>query len=93
MAPNRRRPGAGGDHCPASHYSSLTHRVPAKIPAGEPPYTFVTEGVVGAVEKARLTINLVPVILGGGVRLLDGSRRGPSTWSSSGSWMRSASRT
>ena len=76
----------------------VTHRVPAKIPAGDPPYTFVTEGIERAVEKARaaagakdvslmgasivqqglraglldmLTIDLVPVVLGRGVRLLD----------------------
>jgi dihydrofolate reductase len=77
----------------------VTHRVPSKVPAGDPPYTFVTEGVERAVEKARaaaggkdvslmgativqqclraglldvLSISLVPIILGRGVRLLDG---------------------
>jgi dihydrofolate reductase len=31
----------------------MTHRVPDKVPAGDPPYTFVTEGIQRAVEKAR----------------------------------------
>ncbi len=77
----------------------VTHRVPDAVPPGDPPYTFVTEGIERAVEKARsaaagkdlslmgativqqclrsglldlLTIHLVPVVLGRGVRLLDG---------------------
>ena len=68
------------------------------MPAGDPPYTFVTDGIERAVEQARtaaegkdvflqgasivqqclraglmdeLTISLVPVVLGRGVRLLD----------------------
>ncbi len=81
----------------------VTHRVPKTVPAGDPPYTFVTDGVERAVEKARtaaagkdvsvmgativqqalrsglldmLTIHLVPVVLGRGVRLLDGLEPG-----------------
>jgi dihydrofolate reductase len=81
----------------------LTHREPDAVPAGDPPYTFVTDGIASAVEQARvaaggkdvqlmgasifqqairaglldeLVINLVPVILGGGVRLLDNLDRG-----------------
>ncbi len=81
----------------------VTHRVPKTVPPGDPPYTFVTEGVERAVEKARtaaagkdvslmgativqqclraglldiLTIHLVPVVLGRGVRLLDGLEPG-----------------
>lgn len=77
----------------------VTHHVPETVPAGDPPYTFVTQGVERAVEQARevagdrdvslmgasivqqsiraklldlLTIHLVPVVLGRGVRLLDG---------------------
>lgn len=76
----------------------LTHQVPGTVPAGEPAYTFVTDGIEAAIEQARtaaagkdvslmgaeivqqclraglldeITIHLVPVILGGGVRLLD----------------------
>jgi dihydrofolate reductase len=76
----------------------MTHSVPAIVPAGDPPYTFVTDGVEHAVALARtaaggkdvslmgttivqqalraglldlLTIDLVPVVLGGGARLLD----------------------
>lgn len=77
----------------------MTHRVPDAVPTGDPPYTFVTDGIGSAVEKARaaaadknvvlmganvvqqciraglldeLVINLVPAVLGRGVRLLDG---------------------
>jgi dihydrofolate reductase len=77
----------------------LTHRVPETVPSGDPPYTFVTEGIERAVEQARtaaggkdvalmganvvqqclraglldeFTIHQVPVLLGRGVRLLDG---------------------
>lgn len=31
----------------------LTHRPPEQAPAGEPPYTFVTDGIEAAVERAR----------------------------------------
>ncbi|HEY1665229.1 MAG TPA: dihydrofolate reductase family protein [Trebonia sp.] len=31
----------------------LTHRVPGSVPAGDPPYTFVTDGIGQAVERAR----------------------------------------
>jgi dihydrofolate reductase len=31
----------------------LTHRVPDTVPAGDPPYTFVTEGLGRAVQLAR----------------------------------------
>jgi dihydrofolate reductase len=81
----------------------LTHQVPDTVPSGDPPYTFVTDGIESAVEQARvaaagkdvalmgasivqqclraglldeLTINLVPVVLGRGVRLLDGLEPG-----------------
>lgn len=77
----------------------VTHQVPEDVPAGDPPYTFVTESVERAVEQAKvaaggrdvflqgasivqqclraglmdeLTISLVPIVLGRGVRLLDG---------------------
>jgi dihydrofolate reductase len=77
----------------------VTRRVPESVPAGDPPDTFVTEGIQCAVEQARtaaagrdvfvmgaqlvqqclraglldeLVINLVPVVLGSGVRLLEG---------------------
>lgn len=77
----------------------VTHRAPADAPRGDPPYTFVTDGVESAVERARniaagkdvavmgasvvqqcvrlglldvLVIHLVPIVLGRGVRLLDG---------------------
>jgi len=76
----------------------LTHSVPSEVPAGDPPYTFVTDGIAEAVARARaaaggkdvsimgsagvqqalreglldeLILHLVPVLLGGGVRLLD----------------------
>jgi dihydrofolate reductase len=77
----------------------VTHQVPDTVPAGDPPYTFVTDGVEHAVKQAteaaggkdvflqgasivqqclraglmdELVISLVPIVLGGGVRLLDG---------------------
>jgi dihydrofolate reductase len=31
----------------------LTHRVPERVPAEDPPYTFVTDGIEAAVERAR----------------------------------------
>ncbi len=76
----------------------MTHEVPESVPEGDPPYTFVTDGIESAVEQARavageknvalmgaapvqqairaglldqLVLHLVPVLLGGGVRLLD----------------------
>jgi dihydrofolate reductase len=81
----------------------VTHHIPDSVPAGDPPYTFVTEGVERAVEMAgpaagdkgvsvmgasivqqclraglldEMVINLVPVVLGRGVRLLDGLELG-----------------
>lgn len=81
----------------------MTHHVPDTVPAGHPPYTFITDGIASAVEQARtaaagkdvvvmgativqqclraglldeLTMNLVPVVLGRGVRLLDGLEPG-----------------
>jgi dihydrofolate reductase len=77
----------------------VTHQEPTDVPAGDPPYTFVTDGVEEAVARAasaavgrdvhlmgasviqqailrglldELVISLVPIVLGGGVRLLDG---------------------
>ena len=77
----------------------MTHSVPEDVPEGDPPYTFVTDGIESAVEQAtaaahgkdvflqgasivqqglrarlmdELHISLVPVVLGRGVRLLDG---------------------
>ena len=81
----------------------VTHTVPATVPAGDPPYTFVTDGIEDAVLKAsraagdkhvslmgativqqclraglldELTIDLVPMVLGRGARLLDGLEPG-----------------
>jgi dihydrofolate reductase len=31
----------------------MTHQVPDAVPAGDPPYTFVTDGIQRAVEQAR----------------------------------------
>lgn len=93
----------GGGPLPGAPLFVLTHRVPDTVPAGDPPYTFVTEGIERAVEQAgvaasgkdvalmgasivqqclrarlldELTIDLVPVVLGRGVRLLDGLEPG-----------------
>jgi dihydrofolate reductase len=81
----------------------LTHHIPETVPAGEPPYTFVTAGIERAVDLARraagsknvslmgasvvqqclraglldeMTLHVVPVVLGRGVRLLDGLEPG-----------------
>jgi dihydrofolate reductase len=31
----------------------VTHHVPESVPPGDPPYTFVTEGIQRAVQRAR----------------------------------------
>lgn len=76
----------------------LTHQVPDDVPEGDPPYTFVTDGIEHAVAQARaaagskdvhvmgagavqeclraglldeIAVHVIPVLLGGGVRLLD----------------------
>lgn len=95
--------GWGGDGpLPGIPLFVMTHSIPENVPAGEIPYTFVTDGIESAIEQARavaagqdvalmgadpvqqaiqaglldeLTIHLVPVLLGQGVRLLD--RLGP----------------
>jgi len=45
--------GTGRDRCLAFHCSSVTHHVPDTVPVGDPPCTFVTDGIERAVEKAR----------------------------------------
>jgi len=77
----------------------LTHRVPASVPQGATPFTFVTDGIESALRQARaaagdkniyvlggaavaqqyvkarlldeIQLHVVPVLLGGGVRLFD----------------------
>lgn len=93
----------GSGPLPGAPLFVLTHRVPDMVPAGDPPYTFVTEGIERAIELARsaagnkdvdlmgakvvqqalraglldeLIIHLVPIVLGRGVRLLDGLEPG-----------------
>jgi dihydrofolate reductase len=88
----------GSGPLPGAPLFVLTHDVPEDVPSGDPPYTFVTDGIESAVEQARtaaggkdvslmgsaatqqclraglldeLIVHLVPVLLGGGVRLLD----------------------
>lgn len=82
----------------------VTHRSPETVPAGDPPYTFVTDGLHAAIARAQaaaggrdvhlmgasivqqamraglldeLVLSVVPVVLGRGVRLLDGLDPGP----------------
>ena len=77
----------------------VTHKIPDHVPPGDPPYTFVTDGIASAVQQAlaaaagkdvrlmgasivqqclrsrlldELIIELVPALLGRGIRLLDG---------------------
>jgi dihydrofolate reductase len=93
----------GSGPFPGAPLFVVTHHVPDTIPAGDPPYTFVTDGIEHAVELAKaaagakdvsvmgasmvqqclqaglldeVVINLVPVVLGRGVRLLDGLEPG-----------------
>jgi dihydrofolate reductase len=93
----------GSGPLPGAPLFVLTHHAPETVPEGDPPYTFVTEGIERAVELARgaagdkdvdlmgakvvqqalraglldeLIIHLVPVVLGRGVRLLDGLEPG-----------------
>jgi dihydrofolate reductase len=81
----------------------VTHQLPQTVPEGNPPYTFVTDGIKSAIEKAHaaaagkevslmgseivqqclqaglldeVTIHLVPMLLGRGVRLFDHLDRG-----------------
>ena len=53
----------------------LTHHVPDTVPAGDPPYTFVTDGIQRAVEQARTAA------AGKDVALMGASivRQGPQT--------------
>jgi dihydrofolate reductase len=44
---------AGRGPMPGIPLFVLTHQVPDAVPAGEPPYTFVTDGIHRAVEQAR----------------------------------------
>jgi len=93
----------GSGPLPGAPLFVMSHTVPDDVPAGDPPYTFVSDGIEHAVELAKkaagdknvslmgaqpvqqalraglldeLTIGLVPVVLGRGVRLLDGLEPG-----------------
>jgi dihydrofolate reductase len=65
----------------------VTHRVPETVPAGDPPYTFVTEGVERAVELARTAAAGKDVALMGRRSCARASRLVCST-SSSSAWCR-----
>ena len=45
--------GGGRGPIPTLSLFVVTHRVPKQVPARDPPYTFVTEGVEVAVDQAR----------------------------------------
>jgi dihydrofolate reductase len=93
----------GEGELPGAPLFVVTHQVPDQVPAADPPYTFVTDGIESAIGQAlaaaggkdvrlmgasiiqqclraglldELTIELVPVVLGRGVRLLDGLEPG-----------------
>jgi dihydrofolate reductase len=53
----------------------LTHRVPGSVPAGDPPYTFVTDGIEAAVGRAREREESAPD--GGERRPAEHPRRAP----------------
>jgi dihydrofolate reductase len=44
---------AGRGPVPGLPLVVLTHQVPGSVPAGDPPYTFVTDGIEAAVGRAR----------------------------------------
>jgi dihydrofolate reductase len=54
----------------------LTHRVPEAVPAGDPPYTFVTDGIERAVEQARTAAAGKDVALMGATVVQQGLRAG-----------------
>jgi dihydrofolate reductase len=54
----------------------LTHHVPDTVPAGDPPYTFVTDGIEGAVEQARTAAAGKDVVLMGASIVRQGLRAG-----------------
>jgi dihydrofolate reductase len=54
----------------------LTHRVPEAVPAGNPPYTFVTDGIERAVEQARTAAAGKDVALMGATVVQQGLRAG-----------------
>jgi len=63
----------------------VTHQVPGEVPAGDPPYTFVTEGVERAIELASSAADGKDVFLQG--RAWSNSASGPVSWmSSSSAW-------
>ena len=43
----------------------VTHTPPAVVPASDPPYTFVTDGIMAAVEQARIAADGKDVVLMG----------------------------
>jgi dihydrofolate reductase len=43
----------GSGPLPGAPLFVLTHQIPDSVPAGDPPYTFVTTGIKDAVEQAR----------------------------------------
>jgi dihydrofolate reductase len=54
----------------------LTHRVPEAVPAGDPPYTFVPDGIERAVEQARTAAAGKDVALMGATIVQQGLRAG-----------------
>jgi dihydrofolate reductase len=54
----------------------LTHRVPDAVPAGDPPYTFVTDGIGRAVEQARTAAGGKDVALMGATTVQQALRAG-----------------
>jgi dihydrofolate reductase len=54
----------------------LTHHVPDAVPAGDPPYTFVTDGIQRAVEQARTAAAGKDVALMGATIVQQGLRAG-----------------
>jgi len=63
----------------------VTHQVPGEVPAGDPPYTFVTEGVERAIELASSAADGKDVFLQGASMVQQCF--GPASWMSwSSAW-------
>ena len=54
----------------------MTHQVPDAVPTGDPPYTFVTDGIQRAVEQARTAAAGKDVALMGATIVQQGLRAG-----------------
>src|SRR5262245_31943833 len=66
----------GGGPMPGIPLFVLTHSVPTDVPAGDPPYTFITDGIEAAVAAACQTANGKDVALMGASIVQQAARSG-----------------